>query len=117
MKQMFRLLLPLLLPLLSGCVVAAEGEEPTPGEISEQTNELEGVPQEFELEAQANDPTIPDLSLPELQGTTTEIEETERPDPDPWKAEGSGDPFRPDPDPWTPPSGTQSGKSSSGAKD
>jgi hypothetical protein len=117
MRQGIKLLLPLLLPLLSGCIVAAEGEEPLPEETTEQTNELDGVEYGYEIEAEAANPTIPDLALPELAGTTTELEETSRPDPDPWKAEGADDPFRPDPDPWTPPSGTQSGKSSSGAKD
>jgi len=112
MKSAWKLI-PLLLPLLVGCVVASEGEEPWPEETDEQTSELDGV----EMQAEYEPPTIPELSLPELSGTSTQIDETERPDPDPWQNTLSDDPVRPDPDPWTPPSNNQSGKGSSGAKD
>ena len=104
-------LLPLL-ALLSGCLVAVDEHEPGPEDSAEQTQQLD----ENALETNPQFPTTPDLSMPELQGTSTELEETDRPDPDPWMS-GGGDPVRPDPDPWLP-TGTQSGKSSSsGAKD
>ena len=115
MKSAWKLI-PLLLPLLAGCVVASEGEEPCPEETEEQTSELDGV-ESVEMQAEHAQPTIPELSLPELSGTSTQIEETERPDPDPWQNTLSDDPVRPDPDPWAPPSSTQSSKGSSGAKD
>ena len=117
MRQIGTLLLPLLLPMLVGCVVAAEGEEPFSEETTEQTSELEMVQSDFEIEPESADPTIPHLDLPELQGVNSEIEDTNRPDPDPWQNGAAGDPFRPDPDPWKLNSDKSAGKGSSGAKD
>lgn len=104
-------LLPLLALLSGGCLVAVEDQEPAPEESAEQTQQLD----ETALETEPYFPTAPDLGMPELQGTSTEIEESNRPDPDPWM--NGHEPVRPDPDPWIPP-GAQSGKgTSSGAKD
>lgn len=108
----FQHILPILVLSAAGCAVAIEEDGYDPSqESSEQTYELEGV----EAKAEPSLPDNPGLDLPELSGQTTELDEGSRPDPDPWM--NGTDPVRPDPDPWSPPSGTQSSKSSSGAHD
>ena len=121
MKRTLLSLLPILI-LCAGCALGVEDQETWSTEEAQGLDgtEVSAEPAQgldgTEVSAEPALPTTPSLEAPELQGDTTELDESARPDPDPWM--NGDDPVRPDPDPWAPSShGPKSSSSSSGAAD